>query len=531
MMTAGQSTGGGPFDAWHKWIAQREIEWCRKKLWSQGAVIVVAVSGGPDSMLLLHALTALDERSDCKPGKLIVAHVHHGFRGQESDEEAEFVEQETVKLGLPFEMIRVDAPGLSKREGLNPQAAARQLRYEFLIQIAHRYAATHIALAHHADDQAETVLMRMIRGTGITGLAGMAWSREEDGLHYIRPLLDLRKAEVLQRCDERGIPYVTDSSNAKRSYFRNRMRLDIIPQLEEENPKLVEAMCRMADALRDEDDYMEYETRKLFQRHVKAVNGDKSVDSNSAPFIPHVQTGYILDRNTFLGLHVALQRRLIKLILNYLTRGSDQIDFEAVDSARVRAAGECSTTWRVDVAQDIVFAREYGRLLWLRIHHEHKEGADCKASFTIHRTDAMGQLFLPDNNSTLRWLTSEELKGCGNSGSMEEISVGQHHHGQAWEASFDADGLCWPLVVRTRQPGDRMRIQGLNGSKKVQDMFVDLKIAPSLRDTIPLVADANGHVVWIPGVRRSNAAYVQSSTQAVIHFALEGGAHERSVHP
>ncbi|MCU6340265.1 hypothetical protein KW823_27525, partial [Enterobacter quasiroggenkampii] len=108
----------------------------------------------------------------------------------------------------------------------------------------------------------------------------------------------------------------------------------IIPQLEEENPRLVEALCRMADSLRDEDDYMEAETRRLFQRHVKAVNDGRSGDSNAALFIPHVQAGYILDRNTFLGLHVALQRRLIKLILNYLTRGSDQIDFEAVDSAR-----------------------------------------------------------------------------------------------------------------------------------------------------------------------------------------------------
>jgi len=530
-MTARQSADGEQFNAWDKWIEQLEADWCKRGLWGAGAVMVVAVSGGPDSMLLLHALAALNERSDCKPGRLIVAHVHHGFRGQESDEEARFVEQEAARLGLPFEMIRVDAPGLAKREGLNPQAAARQLRYEFLIRTASHYGATHVALAHHADDQAETVLMRLIRGSGSTGLAGMAWSREEEGLLFVRPLLMLRKMEVLHWCSVRDIPYVNDSSNTKRSYFRNRMRLDIIPQLEEENPRLVEALCRMADSLRDEDDYMEAETRRLFQRHVKAVNDGRSGDSNAALFIPHVQAGYILDRNTFLGLHVALQRRLIKLILNYLTRGSDQIDFEAVDSARVRAAGECSTTWRVDVAQDIVFAREYERLLWLRIHHDSTEGADCKTGFTIHRTDAMGQLSLPNNNSTLRWTAVAEVKAGSDAGRSESFSAGQHHHGQAWEASFDAEQLCWPLVVRTRQPGDRMRVQGLNGSKKVQDMFVDLKIAPSLRDTIPLVADANGHIVWIPGVRRSNAAYVKPSTQAVVHFALEGGAHERSVHP
>lgn len=402
-------------DAWDKWIEQMAFCWRGRMLWNQRDAIIISVSGGPDSMFLLHALATLDERSMCKPGRLIVGHVHHGFRGKESDAEAVFVEREAARLGLSFEMARVDAPALAKRASMNSQAAARQLRYEFLIATAHRYGASHIALAHHADDQAETVLMRMIRGSGSAGLSGMDWRRKEAGLFFIRPLLGLRKKKIMQWCAERDIAYVIDSSNAKRNYFRNRIRMDIIPQLEKENPRLVEALCRTANSLRDENDYMEEETHKLFQLHVKMVNGSNPDGGHAATFVPNTQMGFILDRNILLELHVALQRRLIKLILNYLTRESDQIDFEAVDSARVRATGEYSTTWRVDVAQDIVFAREYERLLWLRIHHGAIEGADCKASYTIHRTDARGQLSLPMNDSMLHWqdLDVTEAGDCG----------------------------------------------------------------------------------------------------------------------
>lgn len=507
---------------WNQWMNHLLSIWNKRDLWDQLTQVVVAVSGGPDSMLLLHVLTAMADRDERLKNGLIVAHVHHGFRGKEADEEALFVERESVKLKLPFEVTQVDTPRLAREAGMNSQAAARKLRYNFFKATARKYEASHIALAHHADDQAETVLMRMVRGTGSIGLSSMAWKRREDELFFIRPLLGQRKREVLHWCKERNISYVMDSSNQERGYLRNRIRIDVIPLLEQENPKVVEGLCRIAEGLRDEDDLLREETYKLFQRHVFPVNDSKLANSKSAQLVPNAQFGYILDRSIFTGLHIALQRRLIKLILNYVTQGSVQIDFKTVDLIREKVVSNRPTTWRMDIAQDVVFVREYDHLLCLRECHEQME-VDYKMSFTIYRTDASGQLLLPRNDSVLLWSVS-----AANDSSSEHIegsSANWHHYGYVWEATFDVDELYWPLLVRTRQPGDRIRLQGLSGNKKVQDMFVDLKIAPSLRNTLPLIADANGHIMWIPGIRRSAVAFVKSSTQVVIHFVLEGGAH------
>lgn len=516
---------------WIRWINHLTMKWNKRHLWDQLTKIIIAVSGGPDSMLLLHVLAAMANQDEKLMDRLIVAHVHHGFRGKESDKEALFVERESAKLELPFEVTRVDTPRLAKEFKMNPQAVARKLRYDFLKEMACKYGASHIALAHHADDQAETVLMRMVRGAGNTGLSGIAWKRKEEGVFFIRPLLGQRKKEILHWCKERDILYIMDSSNEKRSYLRNRIRIDVMPLLEQENPKLVEGLCRMAEVLRDEDDLLKKETHKLLQQHVLTVNDSHLKKNGLVSFVPNAQSGYILDRNIFIGLHAALQRRLIKLILNYVIGGSVQDDFEAVDLVRERAIDPCSTTWRMDIAQGVVFVREYDRLLWLRERREHMKD-ECKTSFTIHRTDALGKLSLPRNNSVLLWsMSTVDYSSSENIAHRLADSVtARHDYRLMWEASFDVDELCWPLVVRTRQPGDRMRVQGLNGRKKVQDMFVDLKIASSLRDTVPLVVDANGHVMWIPGVRRSAAAFVKLSTQIVIHFVLEGGVHKQLIH-
>ncbi|MFW5438534.1 tRNA lysidine(34) synthetase TilS [Paenibacillus apiarius] len=525
-MAPREGPGQGSEYAWRQWMMRLKDTAEQHFLWNEGDTIVVAVSGGPDSMLLLYALHELIEQGEAEGARrLVAAHVHHGFRGRESDEEALFVEREAQKLGIRFEMTRVDAPGLAERRGLNPQAAARELRYHFLQDVAKHYGASHIALAHHADDQAETVLMRMLRGTGSSGLAGMAWKREEGELAYIRPLLHMRKTDILEWCAMRNIPYITDSSNTKRDYTRNRLRLDILPLLENENPQLVGALCRMADTLRDEADWMEEETRRLFQCHVKTVSNDEG-----SPFVSYAGSGYLLDRGAFCNTHVALQRRLIKLILNYLTREAEQMDFDVIETLRNAAAREHPSTWRMDVSRDVVFVREYDRLLWLLQDVAASDDIRCVTSLTIHRTSSSGRLSLPLNNSTLHWMigAATDRDAAGNIRNFIDGSdsiARPRVRGRAWEAQFDADILCWPLHVRSRQPGDRMRVQGLNGSKKVQDMFVDAKIAPSLRSFIPIMTDNNGQIVWVPGVRRSDVALVQPSTQCIIHFVLEGGAH------
>lgn len=506
--------------AWRQWTEKLRDTVERHRLWNDGDRIVIAVSGGPDSMLLLHAIAALTGHRPGS-GQIIIAHVHHGFRPQESDEEARFVEREAERLGIRVAMKRVDAPGWAAEHKMNAQAAARQLRYDFLKEVAAREQAPIIALAHHADDQAETVLMRLLRGTGSTGLSGMAWKREADGFSFVRPLLGVRKAELLEWCRLRGIAYVTDSSNAKTDYLRNRVRLDVMPQLEQENPGLVASLCRTADVLREENDWIEEQARQLFQCVVKTVKDGEDVPMESSP-----PDGVVLDRRALLQAHVALQRRLIKLILNYLTREAEQADFDTVEALRNAAIREQPSTWKTDAVPGVEFRREYDRLLWLRQPIGQAKNGPDMLDLTIDRTYESGCLPIPSNGSTLHWVIKCDSGSSITQEAAHQAASGRRRvpSGQA-EALFDAEQLCWPLRVRYRRDGDRMRILGLNGSKKVQDMFVDAKIAPSLRGTVPIVTDANGQILWVPGVRRSDAALVGPSTDRVLRLELEGGAH------
>ncbi|MCG7410758.1 tRNA lysidine(34) synthetase TilS [Paenibacillus sp. ACRRX] len=509
---------------WQRWIQDRHEQAIKRKLWHVGDRVVVAVSGGPDSMLLMHMLAQMEISVSNERLHLVIAHVHHGFRQEESDEEALLVAEQAALLGLPFEMTRVDAPGHAQRYGMNAQAAARELRYAFLREVAVKHKAALVALAHHADDQAETVLMRFLRGTGTAGLSGMVWKRSEAGINYIRPLLDMRKHDIVQRCASRGIIYANDSSNSKRSYLRNRLRLDVLPMLEQENPRLVESLGQMAEMMQGDHDWLESETRLFFESHVKAWNDGNNMDIDPciskltrddeliSYYAATYRGGCLLDRNLFLKVHVALQRRLIKLILNYLLREAEQVNYDAVERLRLMAIQEDPTTLKADVGGGVHFHREYNRLIWLldpeTVHPDLSESRQRK--LWIERTATEGILQLPTHTGTITWTIASHKTDSNHTYSLKNSS----------EAAFDADKLQWPIKIRTRMPGDRMRVQGLNGSKKVQDMFVDMKVPPTLRDSLPVITDGQENIIWIPGVRRSDMALVQPATRSILHIGF-----------
>ncbi|MDG0808968.1 tRNA lysidine(34) synthetase TilS [Cohnella rhizosphaerae] len=224
-----------------------------------GARIVAGVSGGPDSMAMLHLLQAAAVRD----GSLVIAaHVNHGFRGTESDAEAALVRETAAAWGIPFELAEIDMPAYIEATGMNAQAASRERRYAFLRDVARRRGAKTIAVAHHADDQAETVLMRMLRGSGVTGLAGIPIRRAEEELELIRPLLRITKGELLAYNERNGVPYATDSSNVKTRYVRNAIRLEALPYLERYNPDLRAGLARLAELASADDEYMEAEARR-----------------------------------------------------------------------------------------------------------------------------------------------------------------------------------------------------------------------------------------------------------------------------
>lgn len=446
-----------------------------------GRTVVAAVSGGPDSMVLLHLLKAMAETDGFR---VVAAHVNHRFRGAEADAEEELVKRTAEAWGVPCETAAIDVPAYIAETGLNPQEAAREKRYEFLRDVARRSGAETIALGHHADDQAETVLMRLLRGSGIAGLAGIPMKRKENELELIRPLLRITKYELLEYGKRNSVPYAFDSSNADRHYLRNAIRLDVLPMLESFNPQVRASLVRLSEMARIENDYMELEARKALAR-TAIRSGD----------------GWAVDRGRFRGLHVALQRRLIKLILNYAEPSRFSFDYERIEEAAAAIVAEAPSVVKVDIGSGWILSREYETAY---IGPERP----AAGSFAYGVPGPECGVNVPEANAVFRF--------------SRIVGPVTSPPDSRWEAFFDEESLEFPLAVRNRRPGDRFEPLGLNGSKKVQDMFVDSKVPKWRRDRLPLLVDASGRILWIPGLRRSRFALPSEKAGPVVRVRVDG---------
>lgn len=452
-------------------------------LWQPHDTIVVAVSGGPDSVALLRILHEISLTR--MPLELICAHVNHGFRA-ESAEEAELVRSLAEELSIPFELAEFDIPLLMKESGLGPEGTAREKRYEFLIDTAYRYKARAVALAHHADDQAETVLMRLLRGSGLSGLAGMRWKRTEKKVELIRPLLRINKTALVGLCQSEGFPYAEDASNQLTIYQRNAVRLEVLPLLEQYNPRVRQSLLQLADIAGAEDEYMEANAAKCLDELVFAEHGK-----------------YTLERAAFAAIPSALQRRLIKLILNYLSAESS-MDFPKIEAVRRRALQEYPTVWTLDLGGGKICTRQYDSLVFS------SKPLIQQVSYTYPLSLAHPRMNLAEIGKVME-IRVLEREGFN----AQEEGPGKL---SAW---FDGGELVLPLTIRSRLPGDTIRVMGLNGSKKVKDIYIDDKIPSSERSAIPLVCDGLGNIIWIPGVRRSGHALVGRHTDTVLLLTLE----------
>lgn len=449
---------------------------------AEGCTIVVAVSGGPDSIALLHVLHALSGEYNWT---LICAHMNHGFRPEESAEEAEFVRGIAAELDIPFELASVDTPAHMEGTGQGAQEAARELRYDFLQRTAQRYGATTLALAHHMDDQAETVLMRILRGTGTEGLGGMKIYRVEKNLELIRPFLRIYKADLVHVCQQGGLAYRLDSSNRQRKYTRNRIRLDALPFLEQFNGQLVPTLARLAEIAGTENDYIQQQTEALYAKLVKEKAGSFSFSAASFCTVP-----------------VALQRRLIKLILNYLSSANETFDFNKIEIIRCQIERSDLASWSLDVGSRVICCKEYDEIRLIRASEQKAE------PFCIPVQHANAVISIPDASMQV-----EVSIQAGKDRSPDALRLSSD------EAFFDADELDFPLYLRSRRPGDIITLIG-GGTKKVKNLFIDAKIPLSQRDRMPLLVDASGRILWIPGLRRAREALVRSQSDRCLYMKI-----------
>jgi len=438
---------------------------------SRRDTVLAAVSGGPDSVCMLHVLAGLQEELGIE---LRVAHLDHRFRGDESKGDAEFVRDLAGSLGLPCRCEEENVPRFLLANAMSKQEAARMLRYRFLITVAKQEYCQRIATAHNADDQSETVLMRVLRGAGPDGLAGIPPKRE--GL-IIRPLLECWRNEIEAYLDDRGLSYRIDRSNLESDYTRNSVRNELLPELRRYNPRVDQALVNLGSIMVGVRDHLHRLTEEALPRVVKSARLGQ----------------FALDSPSLCGYDEALQRSLIRKILEALRPDLPPPSFRHVESiAELLRRNEVGAA--VELPGGVRARLEHGCLM-----------VSCgdESSGLVER-----DLELPGTT------TVEET------GLSIEAEIFQGSHAPLRElgedtAAFDWTALSPPLTVRGRRPGDRFRQLGMGGTKTVKQLFIDSKIAASFRDDVPIVCDSQG-IVWIPGLRRSDRALVDADTRQTL---------------
>ncbi|MEW6661798.1 MAG: tRNA lysidine(34) synthetase TilS [Bacillota bacterium] len=440
--------------------------------------VLVAVSGGPDSVALLHALQSLTEEI---PLTLWAAHLNHGLRGREAEEDAEFVSLLADKWGIPAVIEKIDVKNLAANEGLSAQEAARQARYRFLRRVAAQRGLAKIAVGHHANDQAETVLLNFLRGSGTSGLKGMLPASQG----VIRPLLEITRQEIEDYCRKHGLPSREDSSNLKTDYQRNRVRWHLLPELERYNPRMLETINRMAKVLREEDELLE-----------------KVCNTAISPLVQSAGQGIKLPLKEFNLLPAAIQGRAIRQCYAALTGSKEGLAFAHVDAAIALAKGERKKG--VNFPGGVALSRQKD---WLVLRRP--SAPKHQVNYFSVPVAIPGDTPLPGLKQLLRTRVEEKRVSA----------VWFSPQAAANQCLLDWEKINGPLFARLRRPGDRFFPLGAPGFKSLKEFFIDQKVPKEKRDLVPVIATAE-EILWVAGYRIDDRFKVGPETKRLLCLEL-----------
>jgi tRNA(Ile)-lysidine synthase len=459
-------------------MVQRVGQCIRKKaLIPANSRLLVAVSGGPDSVCLLALLDALGKAGELPGLTLHIGHVNYGLRGRDSNEDEAFVRELASRFGLPVSCERIQ---LRRASGVSLQDAARNLRYAFFDRVCRAHGLTAIVTGHTADDQAETMLLWLLRGSGTQGLRGIPIVREG---RIIRPLLQVGRGEILEYLASRALRYRDDVSNASPTYRRNRIRHELLPRLQEFNPRIIEGLGRTAEILAEDARILD----EMEQERWQAVS--TSVSSRQI----------VLDRDRLVSCPLGLQRRMIRRACAALRGNWAGLAFRHVNTI-VETILEGRDGWMSLPGR--IRVRQSGARVTFERNDESEEIPSWASGVAI---PIPGAVTLESGRRIQAEVGAATIVGDPGAG------------GSTFHADVDRAGETF--LVRSWQPGDWFCPDGMGGHrKKLQDFFVDLKIPRDLRHRVPVVSSPEG-IVWIVGYRGDERFRATPKSSAIVRFS------------
>lgn len=442
-----------------------------------GSHILIGVSGGPDSLALLHFFKKIQQEMELK---LTVAHVDHMFRGNESYEEMKYVQKICTEWNIPFEGKSIDVPKeIEKRQSASSEAVARELRYTYFASIMEKYNIPILALAHHGDDQIETILMHLTRGTSVKAAAGMQAKRPFTKGIVIRPFLCVTKKEIEKYIEYYHLEPVFDPTNKMDLYTRNRFRKYILPFLKKENPNVHVHFQRFSEQIAEDEKLLMDLAKETYN---KIVNEDKQERSLS------------IDIREYLKRPLPLQRRCIQLILNYLYQNHLPENLSATHMDSIIALIKSpNPSGEIHLPGERIVYRSYEKCIFTFVHEKEEP-----FMFVWQKGET---ITLPNGDRMFMTVANNEV--------LKEN-----------ECFFLNDDTCLPLYVRSRRNGDRIRPKGMQGSKKVKSLFIEKKIPKFKRDLWPIVTDQNNEILWVPLLKKSKfeATRIQNGKTIILQY-------------
>jgi len=432
--------------------------------------VVIGVSGGPDSVTLAYILTSLQSEFGTS---FYIAHLNHMIRPVEAEKDVRFVRDLANRIGLPLFIKHENVPDFIKEKKVSPEAGAREVRYAFLNETATKVGTNKIALGHTLDDQAETLLLNLFRGSGHTGLGGMLPVHDK----YIHPLIECSKEEILSYLKENKLDYCLDSSNLEPVFQRNKLRLELLPQLAKDyNPNIKETLFRTSLILQEEDLYLESQAQRYVPRILR-----RGKDRNVMLLIKE-----------FRNVPSALKPRILREAIHRAKGDLLQLGFGHIEDL-LNLINEKPSGSRLDLPGEIIAQKEYENLCI----RKGKITLQQAGQYTIKKT------ILNHNKPLHSYRATHDT------------------------AYFDADKVGLSLFVRTRKIGDYFYPQGASGRKKLSDFFIDHKVPREMREKIPLLITRvktvqlpEQKIIWIVGYRVSEEAKVTQGTKKILKVEI-----------